>query len=138
MTAFGKMYENFRDGALRWARSTLGRPGEKGMLYLFLLPDLARLLIHLLSDTRVFLFDKIFVAGVLLYIISPIDLFPEILVGPFGLIEDLILALVVMYRLLGNPYNTEAIWEHWRGDHELMAKIQQGCQSIRRRIHGRR
>jgi uncharacterized membrane protein YkvA (DUF1232 family) len=138
MTTFDRYYEVFRDSAMRWARSTLKGPGERIMGYLFFLPDIARLLIHLLGDTRVFLFDKVFVAGVLLYIISPVDLLPEIIAGPFGLIEDALLALIVLYRLLGNPYNTEAIREHWRGDPQLMAKIQNRCQSIRRLIHKRR
>ena len=108
------------------------------MAILFFLPDIVRLMICLLSDSRVFILDKVFVAGVLVYIISPFDLLPEIIAGPFGLIEDLILALVVLYRLLGNPYNTEAIREHWRGDPTLMARIQNGCQSLRRMLQRRR
>lgn len=101
------------------------------MLYLFLLPDLVRLMVNLLSDSRVFIFDKIFVAGVLLYILSPIDVFPEVLIGPFGLVEDLILALVVLYRLMSNPYNTAAIHEHWKGDPRTITKIQRGFQYIK-------
>ena len=138
MSIVGKLYDGFRKGALCWARNWFGRPGERVILYLLLLPDVTRLLINLLSDTRVFLLDKLFVAGVLLYILSPIDLFPEILIGPFGLIEDFILALIVLYRLLGNPYNTEAIREHWKGDPGTMTKIQGGCQYLRRLMQRRR
>lgn len=108
------------------------------MAVLFFFPDIVRLMVSLLSDSRVFILDKVFVAGVLVYIISPFDFLPEIIAGPFGLIEDLILALVVLYRLLGNQYNTEAIREHWRGDPTLMARIQNGCQSLRRMLQRRR
>jgi uncharacterized membrane protein YkvA (DUF1232 family) len=108
------------------------------MAILFFLPDIVRLMVHLLSDSRVFLLDKVFVAGVLIYIISPFDLLPEIIAGPFGLIEDLILALVVLYRLLGNPYNTGAIRDCWRGDPALMASIQRGCQSLRSMLQRRK
>lgn len=138
MTSLGRWYEGIRDRAMRWARSTGGNAGERLIGYLFFLPDLVRLLVHLLSDSRVFLFDKMFVAGVLLYIISPVDLLPEIIAGPFGLIEDLLLALVVLYRLLGNPYNSEAIQDRWRGDPTLMARIQNRCQAIRRALQHRR
>ena len=138
MTELGKMYDDFRGGALRWSRRWIGAVGETVMRYLFLFPDLVRLLVNLLADSRVFLLDKIFVAGVLIYIISPVDVFPEILLGPFGLIEDFILALIVLYRLLGNSYNTQAIQEHWKGDPDIMAKIQRGAQYLRRIGLGRR
>lgn len=138
MSIVGKLYDGFREGALRLARNWFGRRGERVTLALLFLPDVTRLLINLLSDTRVFLLDKLFVAGVLLYIISPIDVFPEILTGPFGLVEDLILALIVLYRLLGNPYNAEAIRDHWKGDPGTMTKIQGGCQYLRRLMQRRR
>jgi len=138
MKKFGKIYDGIRDAMLRWARRWFGSFAETVMLYIFLLPDLARLMVNLLADTRVFIFDKILVVRVLIYIISPIDLFPEILVGPFGLIEDLILALFVLYRLVGNPYNHEAIQDHWNGDPDMMAKIERGFQYIRARMLNRR
>ena len=127
----GRMYDSFRNTLLRWAATWVGRPGEVIMLYLFLLPDLIRLMVNLLADTRVFLLDKLFVAGVLLYVISPIDLFPEVLIGPFGLVEDLILCLAVLYRLMSNPQNTEAILEHWKGDKGTIMKIQRSFQQLK-------
>ncbi|MBD3307503.1 DUF1232 domain-containing protein [candidate division KSB3 bacterium] len=134
----GTMYDSIRNTCLAWARRWFGSAGEVVMLYLFLLPDLVRLMIQLLADTRVFLFDKIFVAGVLLYILSPVDVFPEVLIGPFGLVEDLILALIVLYRLVGNPYNAQAIQEHWKGDPHIMAKLQRWFQTIRAMMMKRR
>ena len=131
MTEPGKFYDAIRDSALNWSQRWFGNFGEIVMLYIFLLPDLVRLMINLLADTRVAIVDKIFVAGVLIYIISPVDLLPEILTGPFGLVEDLLLALIVLYRLLSNPYNNAAIQEHWKGDPNIMKKIQQGFQYIR-------
>lgn len=127
-----RWYDTFREQAMRWARSSLGRFGERMMLYLFLLPDIVRLFVALLSDTSVSLLDKLFVVGVLIYIISPIDLIPEILAGPFGIVEDLLLALILLARFLGNPLNNDAIWEHWKGDRQIMFTIQARCQALRR------
>ena len=138
MTEPGKFYDAIRDSALNWSQRWFGNLGEVVMLYIFLLPDLARLMINLLADNRVFILDKIFIAGVLVYIISPIDVFPEILTGPFGLVEDLLLALIVLYRLLSNPYNNEAIQEHWKGDPDIMKKIQRGFQYLRMLMQRRR
>jgi uncharacterized membrane protein YkvA (DUF1232 family) len=107
------------------------------MTALFFLPDIVRLMVHLLSDPRVFLLDKVFVAGTLVYIISPFDFLPELIAGPFGLIEDLLLALIVLYRLLSNPYNDDAIRDCWRGDPQLMARMQNSCQALRRKFQRR-
>ncbi len=138
MEKLGEMYDDVRYAILAWGRRWFGNVGEVAMLYLFLLPDLVRLMVNLLSDMRVFIFDKIFVIGALIYVISPIDLFPEVLAGPFGLVEDLILALVVLYRLVSNPYNHEAIHAHWKEDTEMMTKIQRGFQYIRNFMLNRR
>lgn len=127
-----ELYSTFREQAIRWARSRLGRFGEQVTLYLFLLPDIVRLFLDLLSDTRVFLFDKLFLILVLIYIISPFDLIPEILAGPFGIVEDVLIALLLLSRFLGNPLNNDAIWDHWKGDRPMMFAIQAKCQTLRR------
>ncbi len=131
MTELSKLYDSVRSRALRWSRRWFGNPGEVVMLYLFLLPDLVRLMVNLLADHRVFVLDKVFVAGVLIYVISPIDVFPEILTGPFGLVEDLLLSLVVLYRLLNNPLNSEAVHEHWKGDPGVITKMQQWSRYLK-------
>ena len=102
------------------------------MLFALLLPDLVRLMIKLLEDVRVSLFDKIFIASVLLYVVSPIDFLPEILAGPFGIVEDLFFVGIMLVRLVGNPSNAEAIQEHWNGDPEIIPKIQRLNQHFKR------
>lgn len=138
MTEFGKIYDGLRNGALQWARRWFGEVGVTVMGYLWLLPDLVRLLANLLADLRVMLADKIFVASVLIYILSPVDVLPEALLGPFGLVEDLLLAIIVLFRLLGNPHNAPAIQEHWQGDPAVLLKIQRGAQYLRLLLARRR
>lgn len=138
MTEFGKIYDGLRNGALQWARRWFGEVGVTVMGYLWLLPDLIRLLANLLADLRVALADKIFVASVLIYILSPVDVLPEALLGPFGLVEDLLLAIIVLGRLLGNPHNAPAIQEHWQGDPAVLLKIQRGAQYLRLLLARRR
>ena len=128
-------YDRLRAGFFRWGRGWFGRGGEHVLNVVFLLPDIVRLLIKLLADPRVFLLDKVYVGGVLAYIISPFDLLPEMLAGPFGLVEDLVFAVLVLYRLLGNPYNARAIQEHWQGEPRAMVMLQGWCQTARAFFH---
>ncbi len=126
------LYNRIHDDAIAWAEARFREPGARVMFFLFLLPDLVRLMIKLLEDTRVSLFDKIFILSVLIYVVFPIDVLPEMLAGPFGLIEDALLAGAMLVRLVGNPANAEAIQEHWNGDPAVIRKIRQMNQRVER------
>jgi uncharacterized membrane protein YkvA (DUF1232 family) len=138
MSVVGQFYDDVRTCALHGSARWFGPTGPRIVRGMFLLPDLLRLLVNLIADTRVVLWDKFFVLSVLVYIFSPVDFVPEVLVGPFGLFEDLGLAVWVLYRLLGNPANTPAIQEHWQGDPQTMRTLQRWCQTIRQRLQRRR
>ena len=125
-------YDRFHRRMLSLSNVWFGAPGERMMLFALLLPDLLRLMIKLLEDIRVSLLDKIFIVGVLLYVVSPIDFLPEILAGPFGIVEDLFFVGIMLVRLVGNPSNAEAIQEHWNGDPEIIPKIQRLNQHFKR------
>ncbi len=126
------LYNRIHDGAIAWATARFREPGARAMCFVLLLPDLVRLMIKLLEDTRVSFFDKIFILSVLIYVVFPIDLVPELLAGPFGIIEDALLAGVMLVRLVGNPANAEAIQEHWNGDPAVIRKIRQMNQRFER------
>lgn len=125
------VYDRLREGAISLSKEWFGTPGVRVMLMLWLLPDLVRLMIKLLEDVRVSLLDKLFILSVLLYVIFPIDFLPEMLAGPFGFVEDLLLAGLMLVRLIGNPANAEAIREYWNGDPAVIPKIQQINQRVK-------
>jgi len=108
------------------------------MYLALLLPDLVRLMIKLVEDSRVSLADKIFILGVLLYVVFPIDFLPEMLAGPFGIVEDLLLAGFMLVRLVGNPANAEAIQAYWNGAPNVIPRIQQLNQKFRQLLTKRR
>ena len=62
-------------------------PGKIADL-LLLLPDLVVLLARLLRDGRVPLGAKLTAAAGIAYVISPVDLMPEVLFGPLGILDD--------------------------------------------------
>jgi uncharacterized membrane protein YkvA (DUF1232 family) len=69
------------------------------MYYVRQLPAYVRLLGGLLVDKRVKMFDKLLVAGAVVYIVSPIDLIPDF-IPFFGEIDDLFLLVLALQHLI--------------------------------------
>ena len=85
--------------------------------YLLFLPNLIRLLIQLLKDSRVSSADKAILAGTILYVISPIDVIPDFI--PFiGLVDDSYLIGISILRML-NRADRGVVAEHWKGSHDI-------------------
>lgn len=100
-------------------------PGETfgGLDLLLLLPDFTVLLLRLLRDRRVPIFEKgIAIAGVA-YVLSPIDLLPSIVLGPFGLLDDLFIVAACLSRLL-NHVHPDVVRGHWSGQGDALDAIQ--------------
>ncbi|MFP6624924.1 MAG: YkvA family protein, partial [Myxococcota bacterium] len=81
-------------------------PGERSNVrdLLLLLPDLAVLLFRLMRDDRVPVGSKAIAVLGGAYLISPIDLVPAMLVGPIGLVDDLIVVGAVLSRMLNRVH----------------------------------
>jgi uncharacterized membrane protein YkvA (DUF1232 family) len=87
-----------------------------------LIPNLLKLLYRLFKDNRVPLAEKAFLTGAIVYVISPLDLLPDVV--PFiGQVDDLYLVALTMLRLLGRA-PIEAIDEHWDGPGDLAGVVQ--------------
>jgi uncharacterized membrane protein YkvA (DUF1232 family) len=85
--------------------------------YLLFIPNLLKLLIDLLRDSRVSSADKAIVAGTIIYVISPIDVIPDFI--PFiGLVDDAYLIAISVLRLL-NRAERSIVSDHWRGSHDI-------------------
>lgn len=92
-----------------------------------LLPDLTVLLMRLLRDPRVSLGDKGVALLGLGYVLSPIDLLPEILLGPIGLLDDLFVVAATLSRLL-NHVHPDVVRSHWSGKGDALAAVQRVTQ----------
>jgi uncharacterized membrane protein YkvA (DUF1232 family) len=86
------------------------------------LPNLAKLLTRLLRDPRVPMRPKLAVGGVMVYLVSPIDLIPEMVMPIVGQIDDLLLIAFALDRLVkaAGPSITA---EHWDGDGDVLEII---------------
>lgn len=90
---------------------------------LLVLPDLAVLVLRLLRDARVRPGDKAIAVLGLAYVLSPIDLLPEFLFGPLGLLDDAFLLALTVSRLV-NRVHPDVVRAHWSGQGDVLDAIQ--------------
>ena len=89
--------------------------------YIRQLPAYIRLLGGLLIDKRVAVFDKLIVAGAIVYIVSPIDLIPDF-IPFFGEIDDLFILVLALQHLVNNA-GRRVLLDHWTGDPDDLADL---------------
>ena len=107
------------------AQVAKGRPDSPAGLgdLLLLLPDLTMLLLRLLRDDRVPLGGKLAALVGVGYVLSPIDLLPEILLGPIGLLDDLFVVSATLSLLL-NRVHPDVVRAHWSGKGDVLRAVQ--------------
>lgn len=90
--------------------------------YLLLAPDLFHLLVKLSMDERVPSDKKAKFALVIAYFISPIDLLPELLLGPLGYLDDIALTAYVINQYI-NETDSSIVRELWAGDQDILTAL---------------
>jgi uncharacterized membrane protein YkvA (DUF1232 family) len=103
---------------------------------LLALPDLAVLVLRLLRDGRVRPGDKAIAVLGLAYVLSPIDLVPEFLFGPVGLIDDAFMLALTVSRLV-NRVHPDVVRTHWSGQGDVLDAIQRVSAWAERQVGGR-
>lgn len=103
---------------------------------LLLLPDLTVLLFRLIRDERVPIGAKAIAIMGVGYILSPIDLIPEIVLGPIGLIDDLLVVGAALSRLL-NTVHPDVVRSHWSGQGDALDAIHRVTRWTEVQVTGR-
>ena len=84
---------------------------------LLFIPNLLGLLLGLLKDARVSKSDKAILAGIIMYVIVPLDIIPDFI--PFiGQVDDVYLLAISILRLL-NRADRRVVMDHWRGGTDI-------------------
>ncbi|MDX2044654.1 MAG: YkvA family protein [Acidobacteriota bacterium] len=99
------------------------RKEAKGFLksVIMLIPNFLKLLYRLFKDSRVPMAEKAMLVGAIAYVVSPLDLLPDVI--PFiGQVDDLYLIGLVVLRLLART-DDEIIQEHWDGRGDLASLV---------------
>jgi uncharacterized membrane protein YkvA (DUF1232 family) len=126
-------YDRFRQLVQRSCERFAGTWGREAADLIMLIPDLLLLFADLARDPRVSRRHKAVAVGVVAYLLSPIDLLPEALLGPLGLADDVALAFMALDLML-NRVDPAVVREHWRGEADLLAVSQAGLKLARRLI----
>ena len=128
----GRIYDRLR------AQVVERRPGETPGLreLLLLLPDCVVLLARLVREPQVPSGAKLVAAGALAYVLSPVDLLPELLLGPIGLIDDLLVAGMGISFLM-NRVHPDLVRAHWPGTEDALESLQAVSSFAEEQLAGR-
>jgi len=114
-------YKKLRTEIKDWIENRSGKD-HKWADYILLAPDLFHLLIKLSLDKEVPVDKKVRLAAVIGYFILPLDLLPEILLGPAGYLDDIVLSAYILDELF-NTIDPKIITRHWAGDRDLLNSV---------------
>jgi len=114
-------YDRLRAKIHSWAASDEGKQ-SKWVEYVLLMPDMFHLLCSLILDPEIPAKHKAKLGIVIAYVISPIDLLPEGIIGPVGYLEDLALAAYALNQLV-NQVDEEIVLRHWKGSADLLHRV---------------
>ena len=89
--------------------------------FLSFLPNMVRLLGRLLKDKRVPTAEKALFVAAIVYVISPLDLIPDVF--PFiGQVDDLYMVALCLVRLIHRT-DESVVREHWSGGGDIVSLI---------------
>ena len=100
-----------------------GAIAEKSTELLMLVPDVFMLLWRLTTDSRVNGKNKVLLGSGLAYYFFPLDIVPELLLGPIGFADDLVFGVYILNKLLSDT-DPEILRQHWSGDEDVLHSIQ--------------
>ncbi len=114
-----RLYDRLRERVVATA------PGARsGLRDLILsLPDLVVLLGRLARDPQVPPGSKAIALLGIAYVLSPFDLLPDLLLGPLGLVDDLLVATAALSHIL-NQVHPDLVRSHWSGQEDALIILQ--------------
>jgi uncharacterized membrane protein YkvA (DUF1232 family) len=127
-----RLYERLRGAVI----SHRAKAEPSGLLdLLFLLPDFTVLLMRLLRDDRVPIMAKAMALGGVAYVVSPVDALPGLLLGPVGLVDDLLIVAACVSGML-NRVHPDVVRSHWSGQGDVLDALAQVTDLVEDRVVG--
>ena len=115
-------YQKLRQKIKEWAEKEENR-SHRWAEWLLLAPDFFHLLVRLTADPEVPMKEKARLAAVVAYFISPLDLLPELILGPTGFLDDIVLTAYALNAIVNNT-NATVVQKHWAGEEDVLEVIQ--------------
>lgn len=121
MESNNDFYQNLRDKVVTWADSDDGKTNSITE-YILLVPDFFYLLVKLIADDRVSVKEKAVLGLAIAYFVSPIDILPEVLLGPVGYADDLIVAAKACMYIINNS-GEKVVKDCWPGEDDVLSVL---------------
>ena len=122
-----RFYDRLRERVHSYAESK-GRLAERTTDYLLLVPDMFILLWRLVNDPRVTGTNKVLLGSGIAYYFFPLDIVPELLLGPIGFLDDLVFGVYLLNKILVDT-DPEVLREHWSGHDDILESLQRVLNS---------
>ena len=114
-------YKKIRKDVKHWVNDNLDKD-NKWVDYVLAAPDLFHLLCKLTTDSEIPSNKKIKLVAGIAYFISPIDLLPEMFLGPVGYLDDIAVAAFILNDLI-NEVDPQIVRNHWAGEQDVLILI---------------
>jgi len=118
-----KFYGILRKRIRKFVIGFAGESGNKFTGYLLALPDFFILLCRLAVDKRVTSSQKLFIGGIIAYVMLPIDIIPDF-IPLIGYVDDLVL-VVYGLNLILNELDKQILLDNWSGEEDVLVLLQQ-------------
>jgi len=122
-------YASLRQKIRDWAKSDEGETHQY-LEYILVVPDFFYVLWQLMIDDRISTEFKMKIGLVIAYFISPMDLFPEAILGPVGYLDDVGITAALLNTMMEDF--GDIVREHWKkvSDTDILDVIEEIIQSI--------
>ncbi len=117
-----KFYGILRERISSFMLTHAGENSTKLTNYLLALPDFFILLCRLAVDKRVTSSQKVFVGGIIAYVMMPIDIIPDF-IPIIGYVDDLVLVVYGLDLIL-NELDKQILIDNWSGGEDVLALLQ--------------
>jgi uncharacterized membrane protein YkvA (DUF1232 family) len=128
------IYEAWRGKVQNWLK---GRLPEGLSDALLLLPDLAALVVRLIRHPQVPPLFKGQLLIAITYLIAPLDLVPEAVLGAAGLADDVVLVSIVLVRLLeaAQGLDKDLVRSQWSGKGDVVSALLEIARHADKMVH---
>ena len=131
-----KIYNKIRNRITKWIEKSNLPYVSNIAEYVLALPDFFVLLWRLMRDERVTTNKKIFITGMIAYVISPIDIIPDF-IPVFGYLDDLVIIAIGLNSIF-NETEYRILLDNWSGNGDVLSEIQKiigiGHQFLSKRV----
>ncbi len=124
-----KFYDNLRRRMLQWVAGRAGEKASRLAGFALLVPDVAVLIGRLMLDERVPRHLRIKLGMIFVYLASPLDLIPEAILGPVGMVEDVVLAAFALNRIF-REVEPGVLEELWSGKPEHLKTLRELAELV--------